>query len=259
MLDLGPRPARTLPSLASPSSPKRARQARTVAALTPTRRAIWEFAIPLTGKQQRFGLLDLTMRRRLRASKYPQRRTLPVGHSQCGSSSVHLQRLPSKRPTILETHHWYERQVWRIIGTMRWNRRSQIARGTAAYGVSGFKRDTLALNEAMETYPSLRAAAARSGLYLDHSPESLVTLDGLLARWRQEGDQANDLSSEICRYLGSVIRRASHGAVWKIRRNGQPVVRLAGGREVNPMELAGSDSKPYCLAAAFEVVTKRSA
>src|SRR5664279_2847890 len=46
IVDLRPRPSRTLPSLASPSSAKRSRQARTVEAFTPTRAAIRVFATP---------------------------------------------------------------------------------------------------------------------------------------------------------------------------------------------------------------------
>ena len=46
IVDLRPRPERTLPSFASPSSANRDRQARTVAGFTPTRDAIRVFATP---------------------------------------------------------------------------------------------------------------------------------------------------------------------------------------------------------------------
>ena len=54
IVDLRPRPARTFPSFAKPSSANRARHARTVAGFTPTCAAILTFATPSAASNSAF-------------------------------------------------------------------------------------------------------------------------------------------------------------------------------------------------------------
>ena len=54
IVDFRPRPARTLPSFAKPSSANRARHARTVAGFTPTCAAIFTFATPSAASNSAF-------------------------------------------------------------------------------------------------------------------------------------------------------------------------------------------------------------
>ena len=64
IVDLRPRPARTFPSFAKPSSANRARHARTVAGFTPTCAAILDVGHTIGRQQQRLGPLNLPMRAR---------------------------------------------------------------------------------------------------------------------------------------------------------------------------------------------------
>jgi hypothetical protein len=86
----------------------------------------------------------------------------------------------------------------------------------------------------------LRAQADRAGLELDDSPASLGALDQLLPRWRDDPESLPWLGNDAGLYLGTVIVRMVPGAVWQVLPGGQPVVRLASGREINVVE-AGRD------------------
>jgi hypothetical protein len=77
----------------------------------------------------------------------------------------------------------------------------------------------------------LRSLAAREGVRLDDSAASLEALDQLLPRWRDDEEVLSWLGNDAGLYLGTVIVRTVPGAVWEIWPNGQPVVRLASGRE----------------------------
>ncbi|MEU8569805.1 DUF6278 family protein [Streptomyces pathocidini] len=86
----------------------------------------------------------------------------------------------------------------------------------------------------------LRSRASSMGLELDDSARSLEALDQLLPRWRDDPEELPWLGNDAGLYLGTVIVRTVPGAVWQVWPNGQPVVRLASGREVNVVE-AGLD------------------
>ncbi|CAM5578393.1 hypothetical protein SVIRM249S_05473 [Streptomyces viridochromogenes] len=77
----------------------------------------------------------------------------------------------------------------------------------------------------------LRSLASRAGVRLDDSAESLEALNQLLPRWRDDADILAWLGNDAGLYLGTVLVRTVRGAGWMIRPDGQPVVRLASGRE----------------------------
>lgn len=77
----------------------------------------------------------------------------------------------------------------------------------------------------------LRSHASRAGIQLDDTAASLEALDQLLPRWREDAEVLPWLGNDAGLYLGTVIVRTVPGAAWEIRPDGQPVVRLASGRE----------------------------
>ncbi len=77
----------------------------------------------------------------------------------------------------------------------------------------------------------LRSQALREGVRLDDSEVSLERLDQMLPRWRGDEEILDWLGNDAGLYLGTVIVRTVPGAAWSIRSDGQPVVRLASGRE----------------------------
>lgn len=77
----------------------------------------------------------------------------------------------------------------------------------------------------------LRYQASREGVGLDDSPASLERLDQLVPRWRDDEEILPWLGNDAGLYLGTVIVRTVPGAGWGFRADGQPVVRLASGRE----------------------------
>ncbi|WP_367319942.1 DUF6278 family protein [Streptomyces sp. HUAS ZL42] len=77
----------------------------------------------------------------------------------------------------------------------------------------------------------LRSQASDNGVRLDDSAASLEALDQLLPRWRDDEEILPWLGNDAGLYLGTVIVRTVPGATWVIRSDGQPIVRLASGRE----------------------------
>ncbi|MFE0848268.1 DUF6278 family protein [Streptomyces rochei] len=77
----------------------------------------------------------------------------------------------------------------------------------------------------------LRSQALEEGVRLDDSAVSLEQLDQMLPRWRGDEEILDWLGNDAGLYLGTVIVRTVPGAAWSIRPDGQPVVRLATGRE----------------------------
>ncbi|TXS48560.1 hypothetical protein EAO75_16680 [Streptomyces sp. uw30] len=77
----------------------------------------------------------------------------------------------------------------------------------------------------------LRSHASRAGIQLDDTVASLEALDQLLPRWRDDEESLPWLGNDAGLYLGTVIVRTVPGAAWEIWPDGQPVVRLASGRE----------------------------
>ncbi|MEU6572393.1 DUF6278 family protein [Streptomyces sp. NPDC046805] len=82
----------------------------------------------------------------------------------------------------------------------------------------------------------LRAQAALAGVRLDDSAASLEALDQLLPRWRDDEESLPWLANDAGLYLGTVIVRTVPGAAWEIWPDGQPVVRLASGRQFDVVE-----------------------
>ncbi|MEU0331800.1 DUF6278 family protein [Streptomyces sp. NPDC006193] len=78
----------------------------------------------------------------------------------------------------------------------------------------------------------LRSQAALAGVRLDGTPASLEALDQVVPRWREDAEMLPRLGHDAGLYLGTVVVRTVPGAVWGIRRDGEPVVRLASGRAV---------------------------
>ncbi|HCA85164.1 MAG TPA: hypothetical protein DEQ61_06520 [Streptomyces sp.] len=79
----------------------------------------------------------------------------------------------------------------------------------------------------------LRARAWAAGIELDDTPGSLVALDQLLPRWRDDPEELPWLGNDAGLYLGTVIIRTVPGAGWRVRPSGGPVLRLASGRELD--------------------------
>ncbi|MCX2926947.1 DUF6278 family protein [Streptomyces sp. NEAU-W12] len=98
-------------------------------------------------------------------------------------------------------------------------------------------RDPEGLAELLAECELLRSQVARAGVRLDDSPASLEALDQLVpGSWRDDEDTLTWLGNDVGLYLGTVVVRTVPGAVWEIRPDGQPVVRLASGREFDVVE-----------------------
>jgi hypothetical protein len=78
----------------------------------------------------------------------------------------------------------------------------------------------------------LRSQAAQGGVRLDDTPASLEALDQMVPSWRDDPEMLPGLGHDVGLYLGTVVVRTVPGAVWRIRSDGEPVVRLASGRTV---------------------------
>ena len=79
----------------------------------------------------------------------------------------------------------------------------------------------------------LRDQANGAGIVLDDTPESLDALDQLLPGWREDPEVTPWLGTDAGLYLGTVLVATLPGARWQRRDDGQPLVALAGGRELD--------------------------
>ncbi|KIZ15528.1 DUF6278 family protein [Streptomyces natalensis] len=79
----------------------------------------------------------------------------------------------------------------------------------------------------------LRTQAAAEGVELDDTVGSLEQLDQLRPVWRDDPEVAPWLGNDAGLYLGTVVVRTVSGAVWHVWPDGQPVVRLSSGREID--------------------------
>jgi hypothetical protein len=87
----------------------------------------------------------------------------------------------------------------------------------------------------------LRTRASSAGVDLsDDAPESLEALDQLLPRWRDDPEELRWLGNDAGLYLGTVIVRTVPGAHWGPGPEGNPVVVMASGREIDVVT-AGQD------------------
>ncbi|MFG2636824.1 DUF6278 family protein [Streptomyces sp. NPDC048362] len=91
--------------------------------------------------------------------------------------------------------------------------------------------DPASVAELLSECELLRSQAARAGVRLDDSPASLEALDQMVPRWRDDAEILPWLGNDAGLYLGTVVVRTVAGAVWTIRSDGEPVVRLPSGRE----------------------------
>ncbi|NGO11650.1 hypothetical protein G5C60_29655 [Streptomyces sp. HC44] len=112
-----------------------------------------------------------------------------------------------------------------------WRKKRDPARGVAVFSDSESDREGVA--ELLSECELLRSQAHRAGIELDDSPASLEALDQLLPRWRDDEESLPWLGNDAGLYLGTVILRTVPGATWKVWPNGQPVVRLESGREID--------------------------
>ncbi|MEV0170024.1 DUF6278 family protein [Streptomyces sp. NPDC050803] len=110
-----------------------------------------------------------------------------------------------------------------------WRKRHGPAFGVAVFSDGDEGREGIA--ELLSECDLLRSQAAREGIQLDDTAASLEALDQLLPRWRDDEEVLPWLGNDAGLYLGTVIVRTVPGALWEIWPNGQPVVRLASGRE----------------------------
>ncbi|MEU8551258.1 DUF6278 family protein [Streptomyces roseoverticillatus] len=115
-----------------------------------------------------------------------------------------------------------------------WRKRHALGPGAAPS--SAVDRDPEGLAELLSECELLRAHAQSAGVALDDSPASLEALDQLQPRWRDDPELLPWLGNDAGLYLGTVVIRTVRDAGWWIRSDGQPVVRLANGREVDVVE-----------------------
>ncbi|WP_137992440.1 DUF6278 family protein [Streptomyces vilmorinianum] len=137
-----------------------------------------------------------------------------------------------------------------------WRKRPEADHSPLA---AAFDRDPEGVGELLAECELLRARAQESGVTLDDTPRSLAAIDQLPPRWRDDPEELPWVGNDAGLYLGTVIVRNVPGASWQIWPSGQPVVRLASGREINVVE-AGLDwatsgspelSQVYAEAAEF--------
>ncbi|MFI0150020.1 DUF6278 family protein [Streptomyces lydicus] len=120
----------------------------------------------------------------------------------------------------------------------KWRKRHR-AHGSVPLAES-VRADPGSVVELLSECPLLRAQATAAGVELDDSVRSLEWLDQLQPVWRDDPEVLPWLGNDAGLYLGTVLVRTVPGAVWHVWPDGQPVVRLASGREVDVVA-AGHD------------------
>ncbi|MFH0176064.1 DUF6278 family protein [Streptomyces cacaoi] len=108
------------------------------------------------------------------------------------------------------------------------------------YRAAVLAEDPEGIAELLSECELLRSQAAREGIGLDDTAASLEALDQLPPRWREDEETLPWFGHDAGLYLGTVVVRTVPGAVWVIWPGGEPVVRLASGREVDVVT-AGRD------------------
>ncbi|MFF4101541.1 DUF6278 family protein [Streptomyces sp. NPDC001903] len=137
-----------------------------------------------------------------------------------------------------------------------WLNRHETERGAGL--AAALADDPEGVNELFSECEMLRAQARAAGLELDESPASLEALDQLMPRWRRDPEAVPWLGNDAGFYLGTVIIRTKLGSAWQVWPNGQPVIRLASGRELNVVEsgvswaVTGSPELSQAYAEASE-------
>ncbi|MFJ4682394.1 DUF6278 family protein [Streptomyces sp. NPDC091377] len=113
----------------------------------------------------------------------------------------------------------------------RHRKRHGDALGVAVVSTGEGVADASGIGDLLAECELLRRQAGDAGVALDDSPESLEALDQVVPRWRDDDDTLGWLGNDAGLYLGTVVVRTVTGATWVLWPNGQPVVRLASGRE----------------------------
>ncbi|MEV6581814.1 DUF6278 family protein [Streptomyces sp. NPDC051582] len=137
-----------------------------------------------------------------------------------------------------------------------WLNRHETERGAGL--AAALADDPEGVNELFSECEMLRVHARAAGLELDESPASLEALDQLMPRWRRDPEVVPWLGNDAGFYLGTVIVRTKLGSAWQVWPNGQPVIRLASGRELNVVEsgvswaMTGSPELSQAYAEASE-------
>ncbi|MGW5423311.1 DUF6278 family protein [Streptomyces sp. NPDC003943] len=111
-----------------------------------------------------------------------------------------------------------------------WRKRHEAERSPL---VTVFDRDPAGAAELLAECELLRARAQDAGVRLDDTPRSLAALDQLPPRWREDPEELPWFGNDAGLYLGTVVVRTVAGAGWRLRPDGQPVVRLPSGREID--------------------------
>ncbi|WP_306316251.1 MULTISPECIES: DUF6278 family protein [unclassified Streptomyces] len=120
-----------------------------------------------------------------------------------------------------------------------WRKKPGPAHGVAVFPTDGDGDGDEAetgLVELLSECELLRSRADDAGVELDESVGSLAALDQIEPDWRGDEDELHWLGNDAGLYLGSVMVRHVPGASWVIWDNGQPVVRLTSGREIDVVE-----------------------
>ncbi|MFE6689218.1 DUF6278 family protein [Streptomyces sp. NPDC057743] len=112
-----------------------------------------------------------------------------------------------------------------------WRRRT--APGGSVPLAESVRADPGSVVELLSECELLRDQAATAGVELDDSVRSLEELDQLQPVWRDDPEVLPWLGNDAGLYLGTVLVRTVPGTVWHVRPDGQPVVRLASGREID--------------------------
>jgi hypothetical protein len=106
-----------------------------------------------------------------------------------------------------------------------------LARGIVVYGSPGFQKDAGRLADHLADCRKLRAWARVRNIDLDDTPGSLAALDAALSPLTRETRQLLEADGGL--YLGTVLVRHLHQALWQVWPNGHPVVRLPSGRDLD--------------------------
>ncbi|MCQ4206282.1 MULTISPECIES: DUF6278 family protein [Streptomyces] len=114
-------------------------------------------------------------------------------------------------------------------------RKKPGARALAVFPPDGGDAEGVA--ELLSECELLRAQAEQEGVELDDSVGSLAALDQLVPRWREDEETLHWLGNDAGLYLGTILVHQVPGAAWVIRPDGQPVVCLASGREIDVVEV----------------------
>ncbi|RSS83246.1 DUF6278 family protein [Streptomyces sp. WAC06614] len=137
-----------------------------------------------------------------------------------------------------------------------WLHRHETGQGAAL--AAALADDPEGVAEMFAECEMLRVQARAAGLELDGTPASLEALDQLMPRWRRDPEAAPWLGNDAGFYLGTVVVRTVPGAHWQVWPNGQPVIVLASGRELNVVEsgvswaMTGSPELSQAYAEASE-------